>query len=43
MEFLIKCGVWIAFLIGTVITILILKKMEKDKKEVKHGKKRNQK
>ncbi|MBA7543342.1 hypothetical protein ES705_35672 [subsurface metagenome] len=33
MEFLIKCGGWIAALIGTVIAILILKKMEKDKKE----------
>ena len=33
METLIKCGGWIALLIGTVITILILKKMEEDREK----------
>lgn len=41
MELLIKCGGWIALLIGTIIAILILKKMEKDRKEITHGKKRD--
>jgi len=35
MEFIIKCGGWIALIVGTITAVLMLIRMKKDKGEKK--------
>lgn len=32
MEFLIKCAGWITLVVGTIIAVLLFRKMEKEKR-----------